>query len=205
MLARTPGWRLATLSTSGSSATRRVTSASAVSTVHASGTPGTPEEPSGSLTVGDPRSTVRRSQPSPRPAWRLAYPPSGRSSGSGADRSSSLPETLQATSIEVERDAGDVAGTLGAQERDGVGQLLGATEAPERVLASGQAARLVLGADAQLRRQTGGVTTPHAGVDPAGADGVDENVVGAQLSREHLGQVEERAVGDRSEEHTSEL
>src|SRR5207249_3911316 len=42
MLARTPGGRLATLSTSGPSETRRVTSASAVSTVHASGTPGPP-------------------------------------------------------------------------------------------------------------------------------------------------------------------
>src|SRR6266849_5254215 len=201
MLARTPGWRLATLSTSGSSATRRVTSANAVSTVHASGTPGTPEEPSGSLTVGDPRSTVRRSQPSPRPARRLAYPPSGRSSGSGADRSSSLPQTLQATSVEVERDAGDVAGALRAEKRNGVGQLLGAPEAPERVLAGGQAARLVLGACAQLRRQAGGVATPHAGVDPAGADGVDEDVVGAQLGRKHLGQVEKGAVGDAAAQH----
>ena len=42
MLARTPGGRLATLSTSGPSDTRRVTSASAVSTVQASGTPGPP-------------------------------------------------------------------------------------------------------------------------------------------------------------------
>src|SRR5262249_30678598 len=47
MLASTPGWRLATLSTSGPSITRRVTSASAVSTVHASGTPG-PVSSSGS-------------------------------------------------------------------------------------------------------------------------------------------------------------
>src|SRR5947199_198308 len=48
MLASTPGWRLATLSTSGPSETRRVTSASAVSTVHASGTPGPPASTSGS-------------------------------------------------------------------------------------------------------------------------------------------------------------
>src|SRR2546425_303429 len=40
MLASTPGWRLATFSTSGPSEIRRVTSASAVRTVHASGTPG---------------------------------------------------------------------------------------------------------------------------------------------------------------------
>src|SRR5207245_1972133 len=47
MLASTPGTRLATLRTSGPSATRLVTSASAVSTVHASGTPG-PSRSSGS-------------------------------------------------------------------------------------------------------------------------------------------------------------
>ena len=39
MLARSPGWRFDTLSTSGPSATRRVASASAVSVVQASGTP----------------------------------------------------------------------------------------------------------------------------------------------------------------------
>src|SRR5213593_2204764 len=48
MFARTPGARLATLSTRGPSMTRFVTSASAVSTVHASGTPGPPSSPSGS-------------------------------------------------------------------------------------------------------------------------------------------------------------
>src|SRR3989338_2706749 len=112
-----------------------------------------------------------------------------------------LPEALEPAAVHVQRDAGDVARALGAEEGDGVGQLLGAPEAAERVLAGGQPARLVLGAGAELGGEAGGVPAPEAGVHPAGADGVDEDVVGAEFVRERLGQVEERAVGDAAAEH----
>src|SRR5438046_9007113 len=92
-----------------------------------------------------------------------------------------LPEAFQAPAVDVERDAGDEAGALGAQEGDGVRQLLGPAPAAERVLAGGEPSRLVLGADAELGDEPGSIAFPHAGVDPAGTDGVDEDVVGSEL------------------------
>src|SRR5262249_61176141 len=82
-----------------------------------------------------------------------------------------LPQTLQPAAVDVEGDAGDEARALGAEKRDGVGELLRAAPAAERVLARGLAPRLVLGGDVQLGLQPGGVAPPHARVHPARAHG----------------------------------
>src|SRR5256885_774111 len=73
-----------------------------------------------------------------------------------------LPEAFQAAAVDVQRDAGDEAGALGAQKGDGVRQLLRPSPAAERVLTRGQPPRLVLGAGAELGDEAGSVAFPHA-------------------------------------------
>src|SRR5919201_3436429 len=112
-----------------------------------------------------------------------------------------LPETLQAPAVDVQRDAGDEAGTLGAEKRDGVGELLRPAPPAERILARGDAPRFIFARDTELGDEAGDVARPHSGVDPAGTDGVDEHVVGAELRRQRLGDVQQRAVRDPAAEH----
>src|SRR5687767_2618379 len=97
-----------------------------------------------------------------------------------------LPEAFQPPAVDVERDAGDEAGALGAEKRDGVCQLLGPAPTPEGVLVGGESPRLVLGAGAELGHEARGVAAPHPGVDPAGTHGVDEDVVGPELGGQRL-------------------
>src|SRR5215470_7444315 len=46
---------------------------------------------------------------------------------------SSLPQTLEPSAVEIERDAGDVARPLRAEEHDGVGKLRRGAEAAKRI------------------------------------------------------------------------
>src|SRR5215470_7528705 len=97
-----------------------------------------------------------------------------------------LPEAFETPAVDVQRDAGDEAGALGAEERDGIGQLVRTAPASQRVLARGEPSSLILVRDSQLRDEAGHVAMPHAGIDPAGAHGINEDVVRPELAGQRL-------------------
>src|SRR5262249_29248894 len=66
-----------------------------------------------------------------------------------------LPEAFETPAVDVERDAGDEAGALGAEERDRIGQLVRTAPAPKRVLSCGEPSRLVLGGGAERGAEPG--------------------------------------------------
>src|SRR3569833_3770792 len=114
---------------------------------------------------------------------------------------SPLPESLQPTSVDVERNAGDVACPFRAQKGNRACKLFWLTEAPERVFLRGQTTRFFLVFAAKLSLQAIGMLPPQRGRPPPRTRGVHHHIVRPELGGKRFRHVEQRAVGNGRSEH----